>query len=369
MSNRRYKCPLCDKYDSRENLITHVSNDHKNEINDSPARIVFNSVNNKTHGSCVICGRTTDWNEDVFRYNRFCSKRCRSIAAQRAKENMLKIYGKTTLLDDPEQQKKMLANRSISGKYKFENKTFTYTGSYEHKLLEFMDRVLHLDPNDIEMPGPIIEYINNGKKRFWITDCYYIPYNLIIEIKDGGSNPNKRSMEEYRKKQLDKENALIRLGGYNYLRLTNNNMAQLLDVFIKIKLSLDDINYKNGKYKIININENSDCFNYFNDEFNELIKDKVMSTKTFNEKFSKMDEYEQQNFLADLDDKTKLTIIIFNNHEKEFSNYTQSNKIDMCSLILLYLLDLINLDFIKKIFNTLGDSYENLYVDLLTAKK
>ena len=170
---------------------------------------------------------------------------------------MMKIYGKTTLLNDPMQQEKMLANRSISGKYKFGDKTFTFTGSYERKLLEFMDKVLHLDPNDIVMPGPIIEYLNNGTKRFWITDCYYEPYNLVIEIKDGGDNPNKREMIDYRKKQIDKEAALMKLGKYNYIRLTNNDMPQLLEVFIDIKLSMQDEDYQNGKYKIIKVNESS----------------------------------------------------------------------------------------------------------------
>lgn len=31
------------------------------------------------------------------------------------RQNMLKKYGKDTLLNDPEQQKKMLADRKISG--------------------------------------------------------------------------------------------------------------------------------------------------------------------------------------------------------------------------------------------------------------
>lgn len=259
MHQRKYKCPFCDKRETREKLISHISKYHKELIpeNQTAAQVVFNTINHKDHGTCVVCGKETEWNEDTYRYKRYCSKKCKDILAQRAKANMMKIYGKTTLLNDPMQQEKMLANRSISGKYKFGDKTFTFTGSYERKLLEFMDKVLHLDPNDIVMPGPVIEYSNNGTKRFWITDCYYEPYNLVIEIKDGGDNPNKREMIDYRKKQIDKEAALMKLGKYNYIRLTNNDMPQLLEVFIDIKLSMQDEDYQNGKYKIIKVNESS----------------------------------------------------------------------------------------------------------------
>ena len=45
---------------------------------------------------------------------------------------MVGKYGKTTLLNDPEQQKKMLANRHISGEYEWTDGNIkTYTGSYE----------------------------------------------------------------------------------------------------------------------------------------------------------------------------------------------------------------------------------------------
>ena len=268
MYQRKYKCPFCDKREIREKLISHISKYHKELIpeNQTAAQVVFNTINHKDHGTCVVCGKETEWNEDTYRYKRYCSKKCKDILAQRAKANMMKIYGKTTLLNDPMQQEKMLANRSISGKYKFGDKTFTFTGSYERKLLEFMDKVLHLDPNDIVMPGPVIEYSNNGTKRFWITDCYYEPYNLVIEIKDGGDNPNNREMIDYRKKQIDKEAALMKLGKYNYIRLTNNDMPQLLEVFIDIKLSMQDEDYQNGKYKIIKVNESSTILSEATDE-------------------------------------------------------------------------------------------------------
>ena len=104
-----------------------------------------------------------------------------------------------------------------------------------------MDKFLHVKSLDIQAPGPTIEYYYNGKKHFWITDFYYVPYNLVLDIKDGGKNPNKRDMPEYRAKQSAKEKAIIKDGKYNYLRLTDNQFDQLLDIFIELKDSLDEM--------------------------------------------------------------------------------------------------------------------------------
>ena len=103
-------------------------------------------------------------------------------------------------------KKKMLANRGISGIYRFDNgKIKEYTGSYEKKFLEFLDKVLHMDPDDIMMPGPTLEYEYKGQKHFWILDFLLLPFNLLGDIKDGGNNPNKTRMPEYRAKQVAKE--------------------------------------------------------------------------------------------------------------------------------------------------------------------
>ena len=53
-------------------------------------------------------------------------------------------------------------------------------------LLEFLDKVLCCKSEDIVTPGPVIDYSYNGKIHKWIMDVYYIPYNLCIDVKDGG---------------------------------------------------------------------------------------------------------------------------------------------------------------------------------------
>lgn len=242
---RKYKCPYCNERSTKKGLINHVENKHEELIPEgyTAGRVVFNSINKKDHGICVVCKKDAPWNEERYKYDRTCgSKQCKQALRDKFKKNMLRVHGKTTLLDDPSHQEKMLANRSISGTYTYSDGTkFTYTGTYEKNAIEFMDKILHLNSEDITMPGPVIDYIDEfGKSRKWITDIFYIPYNLIIEVKDGGNNPNTRPMKTYRHKQISKEKSLIKLGKYNYLRLTNNNFAQLLEIFADLKMEMID---------------------------------------------------------------------------------------------------------------------------------
>ena len=61
-------------------------------------------------------------------------------------------------------------------------------------------------------------------------------------------------MQSYREKQLAKEDAIIKLGTFNYLRLTNNNFEQLLITMAELKEQMIDDTEENSK-PIININE------------------------------------------------------------------------------------------------------------------
>lgn len=259
-SERKFKCPYCNYKGTRERLVSHVENNHKEMIPEgyTAARVVFNSINHKEVGHCVQCKvNETKWNEDTWRYERFCSDKCRDAYVKMAKERMVKKYGKTNLLNDEEQQKKMLANRRISGTYKFrDGGERTYCGSYEKKTLEFYDKVLNVPSKDIMTPGPTVIYDYEGKKHKWITDIYYIPFNLVHDIKDGGSNPNKRKMDEYRAKQSAKEEAIVKQKQYNYIRLTDNNFSQLLLILAELKEQMID-DSDNKTERIVAINETS----------------------------------------------------------------------------------------------------------------
>mgnify|MGYP000519633769 CR=1 FL=1 len=258
---RKYQCPYCnDKYD-RVKLVDHIEKKHSEFIpkDFTASRIVFNIVNKKEKGKCTICGKESPWDEDKCRYDRFCSEECKKTYEQLAAERLKRVRGMTKqeMLKDPEYQNNvMLANRSISGKYKFQDGTIrTYVGSYEHKFLEFMDKFLNVKSEDLETPGPIIEYKFKGETHKWITDAYYAPYNLAFDIKDGGDNPNKREMPEYRAKQTAKEDAIRKQGKYNYIRLTDNKFEQLIELMLELKeLYIEN----NGEYNpIIRINEST----------------------------------------------------------------------------------------------------------------
>lgn len=259
---KNYKCPYCDNFKgNKDQLASHIESKHPELIPEgfTAERVAFNIINNHPMdkgGTCIVCKRDTDWNENNNKYNRLCGrKQCSDKLRDMYKKNMLKIYGKTTLLNDPEQQEKMLAKRSISGTYKFsDGGRHTYTGSYEEKALEFMDKVLHFKSDDILAPGPTLEYEYKGKKHKWITDIMIVPFNLIIEVKDGGDNPNNRTMTSYREKQIEKEKVVTNMGTYNYLRLTNNNFEQLLEILAELKEQMIDDSNDNKK-AIINIHE------------------------------------------------------------------------------------------------------------------
>jgi len=247
-SVRKYKCPFCSKSYERNILASHIDKHHDDMLNPDKGytanRIVFDICNKKepigaAYGICRICKKPTEWDEKSVRYKSYCSDRCKQQARENYKNNMLRVYGKTTLLDDMEwQEQKMLANRSISGKYKWSDGTYkTYVGSYEKKFLEFCDNVLSLNSEDLLTPGPTIYYEFDGKEHTWITDAIYLPYKLVFDIKDGGNNKNNRDMPEYRAKQIEKEKFITDQGEYNYIRLTNNEFVQLMTMFAELKES------------------------------------------------------------------------------------------------------------------------------------
>lgn len=239
-TTRKYKCPYCDFKATRGELVEHVDKKHTELLPEgyTASRAVYDFVNGKNYNTCMICGKKVyEWNEKCGRYRNLCDNpKCREEVRRIALERHMKVYNKPTLLDDPEHQEKMLANRKISGTYRFsDGGSCSYTGTYEKKALEFMDVVMEIPSHDIQSPGPILEYNYNGEVHHWIVDFLYIPGNLLIEVKDGGSNPNNRTMTTYREKQVAKEKMITDLGTFNYIRLTNNQFEQLLAVLADMK--------------------------------------------------------------------------------------------------------------------------------------
>lgn len=231
-STRKYRCPYCNITATRDKLAAHIEDKHEAMIPEgyTATRVLYDYINKKNYGTCLVCKKKVyEWDDNVCRYKNICDDpKCLATLKERAGHNHL---------EDPEVQKKLLAGRRISGQYTFhDGVTHSYVGSYERNCFEFMDTVLNIPGKDIMSPGPTIYYEYKGEEHPWILDWMYIPAMLCADVKDGGSNPNNRPMEEYREKQLAKEEAISKLGKYNYIRLTDNNFSQLLEALADIRM-------------------------------------------------------------------------------------------------------------------------------------
>lgn len=243
-AKKKYKCPYCESRLERTKLPIHIQNEHEDLIPEgyTALRVAFNTINHKTEGHCIICKGITDWDEDKGRYNRLCNNpACKEAYKKLVSERNQKVYGTDRLQTDPRYseyvQRKALEGRRIAGKYRFsDGGILNYFGLYEKKFLEFMDNIMKCKSEDFLAPGPSITYFYQGKEHLYIPDFYYIPYNLLIEIKDGGSNPNnhpKRIEEEAKNKA--KEYAVQEKNEFNYVRVVNNDFSQLVTVMAAIK--------------------------------------------------------------------------------------------------------------------------------------
>lgn len=272
---KKYKCPYCDKRFVRAKLHIHIQNEHEDLIPEgyTALRVAFNTINHKTEGHCIMCGAVTDWNEDKGRYERLCNNpKCHEEYKKMVAERTKKKYGTERLQTDPEYaeyvQRKALAGRKMHGEYKFaDGGVIEYFGSYEKKFLQFMDQVMHCKSEDILAPAPSIKYMYNGEQHLYIPDFYYIPYNLIIEIKDGGSNPNNhphRTGEDELKLRC-KEEAIKQLNEFSYVRVVNNDFGQVLSIMAVLKYNMAH-RYKDP---VIKVNESTSIGD--DDQINDLI--------------------------------------------------------------------------------------------------
>lgn len=238
MPIKNFKCPYCGKsYAQKPYLYAHMEKDHPDQLGDlSPAHAYFNFKNKKTEGKCIICGKPTKFNERTEKYDRLDSQRCKVAYRQQFLDRMRATYGKDTLLDDPDHQKKMLESRKISGTYRWsDGQKLGYTGTYEKHALEYFDKVLHLESKDVLSPSPIvIEYKRDGKKHFYIPDFYIIPFNLLVEVKGTNNHYQKR---DYTTEKIKDEAALA--SSYNYVKVVDKDYTPLLEKIEELKATSD----------------------------------------------------------------------------------------------------------------------------------
>lgn len=240
MANKVIHCKFCECiFKDEEQYANHIEKKHPEQIipDMTPRQFVYYLRTGKTHGSCVMCKDDTDWNPSTNKYHRFCKNpKCKEDYREEFKHRMIGKYGKVTLLNDPEQQKKMLAARKISGTYQWSDRLkehrFTYTGTYEKAFLAFLDLVLNFSPDDIMSPSPhTYGYSYDGKQHFYIPDFFIPSLNLEIEIKDGGDNPNTHPKIQAvdKEKERIKDEVMSSKGvPFNYMKISNKDHMQFM---------------------------------------------------------------------------------------------------------------------------------------------
>lgn len=256
-----YKCPSCKKvYNSLAPWCTHMTNCHPELIPPSwtPTRYFYYLQTKKDRGSCIICKGETEWLESRMKYARFCNNpKCKEAYREQFKNRMINSYGKVCLLDDPDQQRKMLAAKKNSGYYEFsDGSKVEYVSSYEQHFLMMLDHLFRITGNDIMGPSPhtyYYEYKNpedreNEGRKFYIPD-YYIPsLNLEIEIKQNTSTHPKilkiDKVKEKCKDEMMKSNPAI-----NYIKIVDKNYDEFFKFIIYNK---DTVNKEEDEEALIN---------------------------------------------------------------------------------------------------------------------
>lgn len=233
-----FVCKICkEKYSSLEGLYSHLEEEHSAQIppDMSTAHFYYYLKTGREHGNCVMCKQPTTFNEKTKKYNRFCNDpACKIKYKEIVDKRMIGVYGKVNLLNDPDHQRKMLMNRSISGVYNFKGVDKPYVGSYELDFLKTMDLFFDWDPYDIVSPSPhTYYYVYEGEKHFYIPDFYIMSLGLEIEVKDGGDNPNMhhkiQDVDKEKEKLKDKVMHTQKIN--HYIKLTNKNYYNLFEFF------------------------------------------------------------------------------------------------------------------------------------------
>lgn len=245
---RRFKCMDCgQRFGEFNQLFNHATKYHADLIGDEdPYKYLYEKRNPGPY-ICPICKKNPrEWDPKKRKYTRICNDpKCKEEARKQFQKNMKRVYGTDNLLNDPERQAELLANRSISGKYKFpDGVEIVYVGTYELDFLEHCVNHFSWDSTDV-IPCPaslFVEYYDpyTKKKRWYMPDFYIPKYNVVIEIKDGSKYP-----VESKAKAVLKEQAVIKENRFNYIKIVDKDYTDF-DDFIETR---NDAHYAEEKDK------------------------------------------------------------------------------------------------------------------------
>ena len=245
MAKRPVKCPICQKkYISKLAVYSHIERAHEDILPEGMCggeyyyRLIYGRG-----GRCVICKKETTWNTKTNKFNRFCNNpECKKKYKETFQKRMIKKYGKISLCNDPEHQKKMLAARKISGTYTWSDGSgsLTYTGSYELDFLKYCDIILNFDVSDIMAPSPhIYSYKYEQKDHFYLPDFYIQSLNLEIEIKASDNTHHKIVAVDHVKEKL-KDDVMRSQKVFNYIKIYDKNYKEFTELVNLLK-EKDDV--------------------------------------------------------------------------------------------------------------------------------
>ena len=234
--NKTFRFPLDGKkFDNKHSLYEHIERSYGNLLSDEmPAsRLFFNLKYKKTNGRCVMTGKPTKWNNTTERYERFADEKAADAYREMFKKRMLSKYGKTHILNEPEQQKKMLDNRKITTDYKWEDGSVSrVTSKYERDFLEMLESTYGFTQQALSEPPTLYYSLSKDQTAFYLPDFYIPSMNLIIEIK--GSNPH------YQQRDSHKENlkgSSATKDGFEFLQINDMNYLEFHRYFLENVLS------------------------------------------------------------------------------------------------------------------------------------
>ena len=239
---RNTKCRFCSKvFNDKQKFCHHIAEKHNDQVPEEyePLEFAYSLLVKKPVGRvCVVCKKDpVKFNEESLKYARFCSNpKCKEAYVKEMKSRMVKVYGKEHLLNEADQQRKMLYNHHDAKDFKWDDKhTFRIIGSYEEDFLNML-KSMNWDPDDIIAPSPQDFWYKwkDGTTHLYIPDFFIPSLSLHIEIKQGGYNDDY--MEHLRdienRKDAMMENECKKLG-HHYLKILDKKYDEFISDYVK----------------------------------------------------------------------------------------------------------------------------------------
>lgn len=238
------ECPYCKAYfPKKDAAVEHLNRKHGPQLEESgmdACQTLYYSTHGTLRGPCMACGGPTDWNYHTGKPYKVCKDpKCREQLRAAACKNMTRVYGKTTLLDDMDQQRKMQHNRPTAGNYKFaDGGSVDYLSKPEESFLRFCDQVMDLPSWAIQVSPEVFTYYDPkaDRNRQYDPDYYLPDYNLLVEIKDGGAhtNTNPAFIKETKYKVALKDAVMRKQTKYNFIKIVDNNFGPFVELLYQI---------------------------------------------------------------------------------------------------------------------------------------